>query len=142
MSATVYTANGSIKNFSYYFKVLQAIDIDVRLGGRSQIYHIDYVVRGVGRNEGGTVEFTQAPSAGSKITIARDIGSNPNSDQFKDAVNKVLFEKEHKFLDDKSEGWSRGHSIKRLKNEFRIGTLRAARIYVSWYRLQPEDIPF
>ena len=64
-----YSANGSTLTFSFDFPVLAASDLVVRLndgetpGG--------YAVNGVGQPDGGSVTFSSAPAAGTRVSLYR-----------------------------------------------------------------------
>jgi hypothetical protein len=80
-----YAGNGSQTVFPYTFKVFDQAELQVVLtsaGGIETIQTLTthYTVSGVGQDAGGNVTMVAAPSAGSSLTIVRDVAFVQNTD--------------------------------------------------------------
>lgn len=69
-TAITYTANGAQRTYAYPFKVQDAEDIVVLVGG---VPELGFSVAGVGDDAGGSITLTTPPAAGSSIAISRNV---------------------------------------------------------------------
>jgi hypothetical protein len=66
-----YTGTGSTVTFTYPFRILSAVDLEVSINGIRQTLTTQYTVAGVDDPAGGTVTFVTAPAAGTSILLDR-----------------------------------------------------------------------
>lgn len=66
-----YVANGSQTVFTYPFPIFAAADLKVYFGAAAQ--GAGFTVAGAGASAGGSVTFAAAPTAGTRVTLAREL---------------------------------------------------------------------
>ena len=74
-----YTANGTSTSFDFSFAIFKTSDVNVYFGDTLQ-NSSTYTVSGCNNSEGGTVTFNTAPTAGTIITIVRNLSIERTTD--------------------------------------------------------------
>ena len=74
-----YVADGSLTEYTFPFAIFSANDVDIYFDGEKQ-ESTTYTVSGARQSDGGSVTFASAPTAGTVITIVRQLSIERTTD--------------------------------------------------------------
>lgn len=80
ISRNNYTGNGTTTVYPYTFRILNANEIRVIVGGTTQTLNTDYSVSNVGTTGGGNITFVSAPGAGAVVSFLRNVPLTQTTD--------------------------------------------------------------